>query len=312
MPLDLTASAIRGREDEAFRLRQLGYSYEGIAQILGYVSQQTGRPARNSARAAAIRGQARALTFEPTTRRFGVEIEFVGISRDAAAQALREAGLEAQHEGYGHATTPHWKVVHDGSISRGGEAVSPILAGEDGYRQVRTAIQALRSAGANVSTACGLHVHHEVADLSGEQLARLFEQYAADQDNIDGLVSRSRRDGRNQYCRRLRDMEVQAIGRCFRESRTAASVDRYKTLNVASFPRYGTIEFRQHQGTMDARKVIAWIKFGQAMIELAKTATLVEASVDPQTMIDKLVQEAQMAPELRSYFHSRISTLASA
>jgi hypothetical protein len=65
------------------------------------------------------------------SRRFGVEIEFLStITTDQALASLRAAGIRVEFEGYSHATTPHWKIVADGSC--GYELVSPVLEGEAG------------------------------------------------------------------------------------------------------------------------------------------------------------------------------------
>lgn len=63
------------------------------------------------------------------TRRFGVEVEFVGVSCEVAARAITAAGFSCQYEGYNHNTSSTWKIVRDGSIEyhngNCGELVSP-------------------------------------------------------------------------------------------------------------------------------------------------------------------------------------------
>jgi hypothetical protein len=46
--------------------------------------------------------------------------------------------------------------------------------------------------------------------------------------------------------------------------------DRYRSLNLQSFGLYGTVEIRQHQGTLNATKALAWVAYGQAMIAWAR------------------------------------------
>ena len=44
---------------------------------------------------------------------------------------------------------------------------------------------------------------------------------------------------------------------------------RYHKLNLMAFWRHGTVEFRQHSGTIDAEKICAWISLTQGFIEKA-------------------------------------------
>ena len=83
------------------------------------------------------------------SRRFGVEIEFLStITKEHATSCLRAAGIRVENSFYTHETTPHWKIVSDGSC--GYELVSPVLQGEAGIEEVRIAAAALEAAGAKV------------------------------------------------------------------------------------------------------------------------------------------------------------------
>jgi hypothetical protein len=46
--------------------------------------------------------------------------------------------------------------------------------------------------------------------------------------------------------------------------------DRYRSLNLTAFAQYGTVEVRQHEGTLDSNKILAWVQYGQTVIESAK------------------------------------------
>ena len=45
---------------------------------------------------------------------------------------------------------------------------------------------------------------------------------------------------------------------------------RYRTVNLNSYVKYGTIEFRQHGGTTEFEKIEAWIILMYQMLEAAK------------------------------------------
>jgi hypothetical protein len=44
---------------------------------------------------------------------------------------------------------------------------------------------------------------------------------------------------------------------------------RYMKLNCQSYEIHGTVEFRQHQGTTDGEKIVAWVVFTQMLVERA-------------------------------------------
>lgn len=209
------------------------------------------------------------------TRRFGVELECILPSHVTRAQvitALQAAGLPAADRASG---TSYWSVKGDGSLTGGNglEIVSPPLAGEAGEDAVRIACRVLRGLGATVNRSCGTHVHHDINDLNVDEIKAAAASWFNNQDLIDGLVSPSRRADANGYCRRLTSDDLRSI----QAARDLDAIrylylDRYRTLNLTSYGRHGTIEIRQHQGTLDAEKIISWLRLGQAIIDSAKTS----------------------------------------
>jgi hypothetical protein len=252
-------------------------------------------------------------------RRFGVEIE-VFLPQATAAAALRNAGLQAEVERYNHSTRSHWKVVTDATVPGGCEVVSPPLTD---WADVATAMTALREAGGRVDRRTGLHVHHEVADLDGAALARLVRMYADHSDELDGLVAPSRRQGQGSYCGRLTTaMAARAaavLETCTgatlaerqaqaRNGRLQGAVDRYVTVNTWSYLTYGTVEFRQHQGTLSGAKAQAWVLLGQAMIRAA-----VEARTFPRGgLVEGLAAAGCLATEPAEFLRRRAASLATA
>ena len=124
------------------------------------------------------------MTTPLMTRRFGVEIEFLStITSQHAVESLRAAGIEVQYMAYTHSTTPHWKIVTDGSC--GYELVSPVLEGERGIEEVRKAAAALEAAGAKVDKRCGLHVHFDARTLNLKAVKNLFKLWLKFEDVLD-------------------------------------------------------------------------------------------------------------------------------
>jgi len=222
-------------------------------------------------------------------RTYGVEIETItSLSRNQIAEAINAKfvakGIEASafDATYSHDDNSAnvWKVVYDGSVSRGSEVVSPILKGFEGKAQIDAVCEALREAGCTTSRATGLHVHHDAADLTPKQIGMAFGTYAAFQTLLDMSVSSSRRN--NGYSRRVpvsvtdngndKWDDVTTRTAALRKLNSLKGSTRYSAMNHDSMnPRssqyHGTIEFRQHQGTLNGSKIWAWVLVSQSIIE---------------------------------------------
>ena len=211
-------------------------------------------------------------------RTFGIEIEGLSpVSRERLAQILQRAGVQCHYEGYNHRTRSHWKIVTDGSIIEqngeyGFELVSPPLRGAHGLEEIKKVCKALNEAGCKVNRSCGLHVHHDASDYDVEAFKNLYAIYIRYEAAIDELVSESRRGQRNAYCHSLggeiglaRIRSVQQMDQLLYE----VYPSRYMKLNCQSYVVHGTIEFRQHQGTMDGEKIANWVVLTQMMVERA-------------------------------------------
>lgn len=195
-------------------------------------------------------------------RKFGIEMEIAGINRETALRALRAVGINVQNEGYNHTTRRHWKLVSDASVRGGFEVVSPVLEGEAGLAEAEMVARALDDAGASVNVSCGLHVHFDAADLSAADIKAIVRRYAAHEAEIDAFMPRSRRGNANQYCRSLAGLMNDRFERAHTmQELIAHQGSRYFKVNLQSFQRHGTIEFRQHSGTINASKVANWVRF---------------------------------------------------
>lgn len=322
--MTMTRTESRDRQDRAADMRAQGYTLAAIASILGFSdSGAAGHAIRRSLARQGVTIE-RIADGTPAARRFGVEIEVIGLSISEVHAALHNANVQVHGStAYTHRVTNGWKVVPDASV--GPEVVSPILRGEDGENQVRRVMDALVAAGARIDRRCGLHVHHEVADLNGNEIASLIELYVGTQTTMDSLVAPSRRntnwamhfDGRlaaryassfrsidrsaTTHTARRRDIRSHGIG-----GRPGA---RYHVLNVHCFPTYGTIEFRQHQGTLNATKAIAWIRLGQAMIANTKTHDTAALTLAGADLIRHFTNSG-LPTETAAYLIDRIDSLA--
>lgn len=214
-------------------------------------------------------------------RTFGVELELIfpsGHNRGTITAALEAEGVTG------------WRVKSDGSLSGGNgwEVVSPVLSGEQGIETVRKACRVLTRLGAKPNRSCGLHVHHGARDLTVAAVKALARTWHANQGIIDGLVSPSRRGANSSYyCRPLSSTDLTRI-ESIRDLRSLSRLDRYRSLNLASYGRHGTVEVRQHQGTCDAEKVVSWIRFGQALIDTAITQGATDRQSRVRDLFDRM------------------------
>ena len=209
------------------------------------------------------------------TRKFGVEIEFKG-NRLAVQDYMNAHGVECHIEGYNHNTRPHWKIVTDASCEY--ELVSPPIHGQDAFRQLKVACDALAAAGARVDKTCGLHVHHDANDLDVRSFANIFALYIKLEETIDTFLPNSRRSNNNQYCHSLglTAEEKQRKLNQLKKVRTIQDIaydvysSRYFKVNAQSYLRHGTVEFRQHSGTVEYDKIVNWVMLTQRIVERAK------------------------------------------
>lgn len=224
-------------------------------------------------------------------RKFGIELEVNKISQQKAASALRAVGLSVVTPGYTHATSTSWKIVPDGSVPDGFEVVSPVLEGQAGLDAACAAINALKAAGAKANRACGMHVHVDAQGLDVNDLRSIVSRYAKFEEEIDAFMPPSRRGDGNIYCHTLRNF---ASSNAFRTATNVqelarAQNSRYYKVNLQSLHRHGTIEFRQHNGIVDADRAINWIKMLDAFI--GESVRLARETTEPET-----VQNAVLIP----------------
>lgn len=267
------------------QLFALGLSRREVATLMrvGYGFAQNVYAAWVAGAAATPRALVTPTPFAPGafTRTFGVEIEAYGVTRAALLTELRAQGLAAQDESYNHDTRPHWKIVSDASVTgpHGFELVSPVLRGLEGLADLERACRALRICGAQVNNSCGLHVHFGARDLAIEHLRQVVRNYLVLETTIDQLMPTTRRANNNTYCQGLlrgrtpAEAERAILAATTAEQLAAAANgnSRYHKVNLQSFFRHGTVEFRQHSGSTDYEKISFWVKLLHNLIDYSGT-----------------------------------------
>lgn len=260
-------------------------------------------------------------------RTFGVEIETVGISTDRARSALAEAGIDgARRTSYSDHEYGEWMAKPDCSLAspngQSAEIVSPILTwGDlDSYRQIEVVCEALRDAGARINSSCGLHVHVGIGDLTRPELVSVARVYTAGQYSIDANVSPSRRDGEWAHylpsfttpdARPGRNTYYGATWNAFASSFIRdghVQVDRRSTVNLMPYSDRGTVEFRQRNGSLSARKILTWaglmvsiVKAGAEDESRSDLVAYEQAGTDPSGVWEMLAGFDALDPHAVAY-----------
>lgn len=225
-------------------------------------------------------------------RKFGIEIEFgTKSTRAQVIERLRQGGVSVEAQGWtDHSNRQYneyvWKLTTDGSLhflgENGMELVSPpMTVTGGGLEEIRKVCAILNSPeiDAKVNLTCGFHVHHDVADYNHKNMKSLVNIMTRYTNAFDELVAPSRRvDGiKSKWCKpmfptvmseELRTERIEEFQKCKSiEEQVNYFGTRYMRLNLQSYMCYGTVEFRQHQGTTNADKICNWVILTQMAVE---------------------------------------------
>lgn len=198
---------------------------------------------------------------------FGIEIECC-----LPMRARIEVG--GYHRGVAVAGLPAgWNAQADGSIAPpmgyyGVEIVSPVLQGSEGLRQVVAVCCWLKTLGALVNRSTGLHVHVGFPAVCRPRLQHLVHTVSNFEEAIYASTGTHSRE-RGHYCRSVR--------RNFQGADLAGGQisgptrDRYHVLNVSNLVSgyKPTVEFRAFAGTINARKIVAYVRMCLGLVERA-------------------------------------------
>lgn len=264
------------------------------------------------------------------TGKFGVELECFNVPNQTVVDALNNAGIPAIRAGYSGNDYTKFQIKHDGSIqgSNGFEVVSPILEGEAGIATIRKVCEIITALGAQVNQSTGFHIHHNVSNWGIKEFRNLFKRFVKFEAGMDSIQPKSRRNQANRYVGSLygsmtnTSVESQAV--LFGDIEKAKTVrqlgqvfsTRYLKLNLQSFFRMGSVEFRHHSGTTDADKVENYIRLTYGMVADAQDHTAVKAfkeqftaKVALDTMLAGMVRRARITPALADFYKARATQL---
>ncbi len=243
------------------------------------------------------------------TARFGIEIEFTGITRSQAAQVAAEflnGRIENCTDYYDtkKVHTPDgrtWKFMSDGSIRKetklngrkksadatySVELVSPILTYREDIDTLQELVRKLRKAGAFTNSSCGIHIHLNGADHTPRSIKNFINIIASKNDLFYKALQIE--PERMKFCKKMdatlvekmnarkpRSMrqieEIWYEGYC--DSRTRHYHEsRYHFLNLHSYFNGGqTVELRGFNSELHAGKIRSYIVLALAINHQALT-----------------------------------------
>ena len=318
-------------------------TYAQIARIIGFSGESGARMAVNRYRNRNLQaighsprgysyqlgsGQSGQRTVTIDTRTFGIEIEFRYLDFLDAAQVVESATGRHCHSTEYHGRScmtcgsrvsySEWKVEKDSTVCssewdedrqatryKGGEAIAPIGKGDAHLDEISAVMRALKSAGASVDTNAGMHVHLNMKDMGKEGLAEYVLMWAGLEPFIFGLVSPSRRN--NRFCEPMSITDAQNIANQFR-SRGSAYGNR-GALNITCYPKLGTFEIRMHQGTLNPRKMKAWVKLHLGLVQAVKERRHLNLNAN-LSVLGELSSRGYLDQQVGSYLFARHEQLA--
>lgn len=272
------------------------------------------------------------------SQKFGIEIEFTGITRSKAAKCIAKYFNSTAEAGGGmldaYRVTDdqrrRWSIVRDASIDaeRAGEThashhykvelVSPICTYED-IPKIQELVRLLRREGARVNSSCGIHVHVDASKHNARSLRNLCNIMVAKEDLLYKAlvveVERSKRFAKKvnldfiDNINRRKPKTLQDVSRLWYggNSRSNRHYDpsRYHALNLHSVFRTGTIEFRLFNGTLHAGKIKSYIQLSlaishQALVQKGASHLRTQTQNDKYTFRTWLLRLGMIGDEFKS------------
>lgn len=243
------------------------------------------------------------MTFD-TKRKFGVEVEFLSENHsqrqvvDLVNSYLtnHDADFSIEYAYYSD-TSNTWRIKSDSSVSGssswGLELVTPVLHGTRDYERLMLVLNAINHIdGVWINKSCGLHIHVGVENWDVSNFKNLVKRYAKFERALDSIMPNSRRRNNGSYCESnfLRYASLKDVYKNIDKQKTVRKLtdtcgySRYTKLNLQSFWKHGTVEFRHHSGTVNADKISNWLKVCLAMCEAGDSKRVVK--VDQNSTVD--------------------------
>jgi len=265
------------------------------------------------------------------TTKFGIEIEFTGITRSEAARVAAEylgGTVESTGDWYDTKRVTDqagrvWKLMSDGSINcqrhQGGrkvpagkaysvELVSPILTYREDVAALQELVRQLRRAGGFANESCGIHIHLDGSEHTPRSIRNFVNIIASKNDLFYKALQIA--PERMTYCKKMDALLVEKLNR--RKPKTMREIEnlwyegysesrdrhyhhsRYHFLNLHSFfTGNHTVELRGFNSELHAGKIRSYIVLALALNHQALTQKCASAK-KPQTENEKFAMRTYL------------------
>lgn len=265
------------------------------------------------------------------TTKFGIEIEFTGITRSEAARvAAGYLGGTVESTGDWYDTKRVtdqagrvWKLMSDGSINcqrrQGGrkvpagksysvELVSPILTYREDIAALQELVRQLRRAGGFANESCGIHIHLDGSEHTPRSIRNFVNIIASKNDLFYKALQIV--PERMTYCKKMDALLVEKLNR--RKPKTMREIEniwyegysesrdrhyhhsRYHFCNLHSFfTGNHTVELRGFNSELHAGKIRSYIVLALALNHQALTQKCASAK-KPQTENEKFAMRTYL------------------
>lgn len=274
------------------------------------------------------------------TRKFGIEIELTGITKDTAAKTLKGiVGGRLQHTRDSYDTIKVnaedgriWKIMNDASIRKetkwgstesrdySVELVSPILTATD-IDTIQEIVRAIRKVGGKTNSSCGIHIHLDGEDHNVQSIKNFINIIASKNDLLYKALQI--KTDRMRWCKKMDERLIEEIQKkkpktmqeikdIWYDERNAGyhshyDKTRYHFLNLHSyFQGNHTVELRGFNSTLHAGKVKAYILLAlainnQALIQKKASCRKVQEENEKFAMRVYLNRIGFIGPEYKNY-----------
>ena len=265
------------------------------------------------------------------TSRFGIEIEFTGITRNEAAKVAADFLCgSVTHTGDYYDTKKVttsdgrvWKFMSDSSITcqkKQGcqkvaaardysvELVSPILTYREDIETLQELVRQLRHAGGFANNSCGIHIHLDGSDHTVRSIRNFVNIIASKNDLFYKALQIA--PERMSYCKKMDSLLVEKLNR--RKPKTMETIERlwyegysestshhyhssrYHFLNLHSFfTGNHTVELRGFNSELHAGKIRSYIVLALALNQQALTQKCASAK-KPQAENEKFAMRTYL------------------
>lgn len=235
--------------------------------------------------------------------KFGIELEVAtSKSKQEVINALSNAGINVEGSYYGSGVREGiWKVQPDSSIN-GWEIVSPPLTDTKDLEVVCHVLRKVVKA--RSSKKCGLHIHHDINDFNLEQIKNIYKLYAKYEMNAIHSIQSPHRHN-NMYCNPVSPYINRVLSSDTIEEFKYCIGSRYLNLNHRSYAKFGTIEFRGAQGTVEIDRILAWLDLTHKLVELAEDKEEVKklhAGRTKEEALEIMFEELNMEESSRKHY----------